>query len=113
MPRRLLSRTAALVYVLIAGLCLAGVSAAAGNPGKQGYESSEASGNPKTLITGSNPSLYIRNLINVNFLSPGGSGQIGIYPAAGQRINGPSQCEVATTKPYGIGVHCDLYSNRF
>ena len=230
MPRRLLSRTAALVYVLIAGLCLAGVSAAAGNPGKlggkklgngpklapkapksftlkpmlplisvrfqngrvtsvsgtavprsglvgapapgpkvktvkcgvnfthsklkagnqssvawfggigcgrpvvlfgqtylqrsasnvvglgshyQGYKSSEASGNPKTLITGSNPSLYIRNLINVNFLSPGGSGQIGIYPAAGQRINGASQCEVATTKPYGIGVHCDLYSNRF
>jgi hypothetical protein len=79
----------------------------------QGYKSSEASGNSKALVQGKNPSLYIRNLINVNFLNPGGSGNIGIFPAKGAQINAASQCQVATTKPYGIGVHCDLYSNRF
>jgi hypothetical protein len=79
----------------------------------QGYRSSEASGNAKALVKGANPSLYIRNLINVNFLNPGGSGNIGVFPAKNAKINAASTCQVSVVKPYGIGVHCDLYSSRF
>ncbi len=79
----------------------------------QSYESSAASGSGRTVVPARNPSLYIRHLVNANFLNPGGSGWISIYPAPGQRVNAASQCVATSTKGYGFGVHCALYSNRF
>jgi hypothetical protein len=79
----------------------------------EGYLRSAASGYPRTFVNAPNPSLYIRDLLNVNFLASGGTGSIGVYPSQGQRINGASVCQVSAVRAYGIGVSCDLYSNRF
>jgi hypothetical protein len=79
----------------------------------EGYLRSAASGFSRTFVNAPNPSLYIRHLVNANFLDAGGTGSIGLYPSPGQRINGASVCTVSTVRRYGIGVSCDLYSNRF
>jgi hypothetical protein len=76
-------------------------------------KSSATSGRSGTVINSRNPSLYIRHLTNVYF-SPGTtSGQISVYPAKGQVLNGASKCVKATFGSNGLGVHCDLYTNRF
>jgi hypothetical protein len=79
----------------------------------EGYLRSAASGYSRTFVNAPHPSLYIRHLVNVNFLASGGTGSIGLYPSPGQLINGASVCQVSTVRQYGIGVSCDLYSNRF
>jgi hypothetical protein len=79
----------------------------------EGYLRSAASGFGRTFVNAPNPSLYIRHLVNVNFLDSGGTGSIALYPSSGQRINGASVCGVSAVRNYGIGVTCDLYSNRF
>jgi hypothetical protein len=79
----------------------------------EGYVPSAASGFPRTFVNVPNPTLYIRHLVNAHFLASGGTGSIALYPSPGQRINGASVCQVATAPRYGLGVSCDLYSNRF
>ncbi|MDQ6816027.1 MAG: hypothetical protein M3018_01290 [Actinomycetota bacterium] len=79
----------------------------------EGYLRSAASGFGRTFVNAPNPSLYIRHLVNVNFLDSGGTGSIVVFPSPGQLINGASVCGVSTVRKYGIGVSCDLYSNRF
>lgn len=79
----------------------------------EGYLRSAASGYPRSFVNAPNPSLYIRHLVNVNFLASGGTGSIGLYPSPGQQINGATVCQVSTVRTYGIGISCDVYSNRF
>jgi hypothetical protein len=74
---------------------------------------SASSGNGATVIKEPHPSLYIRHLTNVYFPLGTGSGQISVYPAKGQVLNGASKCVTATFGKYGVGAHCDLYTNRF
>jgi hypothetical protein len=78
----------------------------------QGTMRSASSGNNKTTINSRNPSLYIRHLTNVYYPS-GNSGQISVFPAAGQKLNKASKCSPVRTPAYAVGVQCDLYSNRF
>ena len=78
----------------------------------QGTQRSASSGNNKTTINSRNPSLYIRHLTNVYYPS-GNSGQISVFPAAGQKLNKASTCAPVRTPAYVVGVQCDLYSNRF
>jgi hypothetical protein len=74
---------------------------------------SGVSGRSATVINSHNPSLYIRHLTNAYF-SPGStSGQISVYPVKGQVLNAASKCVKATFGKNGLGVHCDLYTNRF
>lgn len=82
-------------------------------PHYQGVMQSAASGRNQTIVNAPNPSLYIRHLANVYFPSSVSSGQISVYPAAGQRLNAASRCVAARTPGYSLGVHCDLYTNRF
>jgi hypothetical protein len=79
----------------------------------EGYMRSVASGYSRTFVNSPHPSLYIRHLVNINFLDSGGTGSIGLYPSPRQQINRASVCQVSTVRRYGIGVSCDLYSNRF
>jgi hypothetical protein len=74
---------------------------------------SASSGRNGTRINSRNPSLYIRHLTNVYFSPAAASGQISVYPAKGQVLNGASTCVKATFPNHGLGVHCDLYTNRF
>ena len=74
---------------------------------------SEASGHRNTVINKPHPSLYIRHLTNVYFSQRTTSGAIAVIPAPRQQLNRASKCKAAQTVKYGIGVHCDLYSNRF
>jgi hypothetical protein len=59
------------------------------------------------------PSLYVRHLTNVYFPVGTSSGRIALYPAPGQKLNGASKCVPARSAGHGLGVHCDLYTNRF
>ena len=79
----------------------------------QGTMKSAVSGRNQTVVNAPNPSLYIRHLTNVYFPKGVSSGQISVYPAAGQRLNAASKCVTARTPGYGPGVHCELYTNRF
>jgi hypothetical protein len=74
---------------------------------------SASSGQSATVINDPHPSLYIRHLTNVYFPIGTGSGQISVYPAKGEILNSASKCVKATFGKYGLGVHCDLYTNRF
>jgi hypothetical protein len=79
----------------------------------QQLKQSAVSGRNGTVINSAHPSLYIRHLTNVYFPLGTTSGQISVYPAKGQVLNGASKCVKATFGKYGLGVHCDLYTNRF
>ena len=41
------------------------------------------------------------------------NGVIVIQPSANQSINAATTCKVETSSSFGVGVHCDIYSNRF
>jgi hypothetical protein len=60
-----------------------------------------------------NPSLYIRHLTNMYLPGHPSGGAIGVLPQPGQHLNGASKCSASRTVKYGIGVHCDLYTDRF
>jgi hypothetical protein len=75
--------------------------------------SSYASGNKNTVINSPNPSLYVWHATNVFFQEKPANGVIVIQPSAGQAINAATSCKVATSSSFGVGVHCDIYSNRF
>jgi hypothetical protein len=79
----------------------------------QGVMSSAASGRNGTVVNAPHPSLYIRHLTNVYFPVQVTSGRIWVYPAPGQHLNSASFCAAAHQPGYGLGVHCELYTNRF
>jgi hypothetical protein len=74
---------------------------------------SALSGRNRTIVNSPHASLYIRHLTNIYFPPGTGSGQISVYPGQGQVLNAASKCVKATFGKYGLGVHCDLYTNRF
>jgi hypothetical protein len=82
-------------------------------PRYQGVMSSAVSGRNATVIDEPHPSLYIRHLTNVYFPNPPLTGTITVVPAKGQVLNAASKCVTATLQGHGVGVHCDLYTNRF
>jgi hypothetical protein len=79
----------------------------------QKVDTSASSGRNQTVIDKPHPSLYVRHLTNVYFNPPTGSGQIAVYPKKGTVLNGASKCVTASEPGHGLGVHCDLYTNRF
>jgi hypothetical protein len=85
--------------------------------GSGGYfkanKSSELSGHSNTTISEAHPSLYIWSAINVFFPQKPSRGVIVILPKGNQPINSASSCKVTTTISNGVGVHCDLYTQRF
>lgn len=72
-----------------------------------------ASGRSSTVIKGSRPSLYIRHVTSVYFPLRPGSGRISIYASHRQRLNGSSRCVAKNVQGVGIGLQCDLYTDRF
>ena len=74
---------------------------------------SYSSGQSNTIINAANPSLYVWHATNVYFPEKPTNGVIVIQPAANQSINAATTCKVATSASFGVGVHCDIYSNRF
>jgi hypothetical protein len=78
-----------------------------------GQLSSASSGQANTIIHESNPSLYIWHATNIYFQEKPARGVIVVMPSNSSQINAATSCKVATNPKYGIGVHCDLYSNRF
>ena len=79
----------------------------------QGNMNSAVSGRNLTIINAPHPSLYIRHLTNVYFSNAPFTGTIKVVPAKGQVLNAASKCVAATLSGHGVGVHCDLYTNRF
>ena len=57
--------------------------------------------------------LYIRHLVNIYFPNATTTGTITVNPAKGTRLNSASKCVTATFRGHGVGVHCELYTNRF
>lgn len=82
-------------------------------PHYQANLKSASSGRNNTLIKAAHPSLYVVHFINVYFTSRLGTGRITVYPAAGQQVNAATRCINATAPGHGLGVHCDVYTNRF
>lgn len=78
-----------------------------------GQLQSATSGQANTVIHESNPSLYIWHATNIYFQEKPARGVIAVLPSPGQQINAATTCKVATSARYGIGVHCDIYSQRF
>jgi hypothetical protein len=78
-----------------------------------GQLQSYASGQPNSIINSPNPSLYVWHATNVYFSEKPANGVIVVQPKAGQAINAATACKVATSSSFGVGVHCDIYSNRF
>ena len=74
---------------------------------------SASSGRNKTLIKAVHPSLYVVHFTNVYFSSSLSTGRITLYPASGQKVNSATRCVSATAQGHGLGVHCDLYTDRF
>ncbi len=74
---------------------------------------SASSGRNNTLIKAARPSLYVVHFANVYFTSRLGTGRITVYPAPGQQVNAATRCVSATAQGHGLGVHCDLYTDRF
>jgi hypothetical protein len=78
-----------------------------------GQASSASSGQKNTIINQANPSLYVWHATNIYFPEKPANGVIVVQPSANQSINGATACNVATSSSFGLGVHCDIYSNRF
>ncbi len=78
----------------------------------KGVMSSAKSGQSATVINKSNPSLYIWSAVNIFFQEKPARGVIVVVPQGNQPINGATSCKVATSS-FGVGVHCDMYTNRF
>jgi hypothetical protein len=78
-----------------------------------GQLSSASSGQKSTIIKESNPSLYVWHATNIYFPQKPARGVIVVMPSNSAQINAATTCKVATNSSFGIGVHCDLYSNRF
>ena len=74
---------------------------------------SDVSGHSNTTISEPHPSLYIWSAINVFFPTKPSRGVIVILPKGNQPINSATTCKVTSTTSNGIGVHCDLYTQRF
>jgi hypothetical protein len=74
---------------------------------------SDLSGHSNTVIKEPHPSLYIWSAINVFFPTKPSRGVIVILPKGNQPINSATTCKVASTTSNGIGVHCDMYTQRF
>jgi hypothetical protein len=72
-----------------------------------------SSGRSNTSIAAANPSLYIWHATNIYFPERPTRGVLAIIPRSGQKFNGASSCHAVRSPKYGIGVHCDLYSERF
>jgi hypothetical protein len=75
--------------------------------------SSESSGQKNTIINAANPSLYVWHATNIYFPEKPSNGVLVVQPSANQAINAATACNVATSSSFGVGVHCDIYSNRF
>jgi phosphatidylinositol-3-phosphatase len=73
---------------------------------------SASSGRDGTVIDSAHPSLFIRYRLSVYFPTRTSSGQISVYPAQGEVLNGASRCGGATFGRHHLGVHCVLYTNR-
>jgi hypothetical protein len=82
-------------------------------PHYQVFKKSAASGRNNTTVKAPNPSLYIVHLTNVFFEPVIGTGRITVYPAPGQRVNVATWCIAAKAPGHGLGVHCELYTDRF
>ena len=78
-----------------------------------GQVQSYSSGQSNTIINAPNPSLYVWHATNVYFPEKPANGVIVIQPSANQSINAATTCKVETSSSFGVGVHCDIYSNRF
>ena len=74
---------------------------------------SDVSGRSNTTISEPHPSLYIWSAINVFFPTKPSRGVIVILPKGNQPINSATTCKVTSTTSNGVGVHCDLYTQRF
>lgn len=74
---------------------------------------SATSGQANTFVPSPNPSLYVWHATNIYFQEKPARGVIAVLPAAGQQINPATTCGLAKNSKYGLGVHCDVYSQRF
>jgi hypothetical protein len=74
---------------------------------------SAKSGQSNTIINAANPSLYVWHATNIYFPEKPANGVIVVQPDANQSINAATACKVVTSSSLGVGVHCDVYSNRF
>ena len=79
----------------------------------KGTASSDSSGRTNTIISEAHPSLYIWSAINVFFPQKPSRGVIVILPKGNQPINSATTCKTTSTAFQGVGVHCDLYTQRF
>ena len=79
----------------------------------KGTQSSAVSGHSNTILNEAHPSLYIWSAINVFFPQKSSRGVIVIVPKGNQPINSATTCKTTSTTFQGIGVHCDLYTQRF
>lgn len=78
-----------------------------------GELSSAKSGQSNTIINSSNPSLYVWSATNIFFGEKPARGVIVVLPSSNGATNSATTCKVVTNPSFGIGVHCDVYSNRF
>jgi hypothetical protein len=78
----------------------------------KGVMKTASSGQSATVINESNPSLYIWSAVNIYFQEKPARGVFVVVPSANQSINGATSCKVANSS-FGLGIHCDLYTNRF
>ncbi len=75
--------------------------------------SSASSGNANTIVPRPNPSLYVWYATNIYFQERPSRGVIAVVPSANQQLSAATACRVVKGSPYGFGVHCDIYSQRF
>ena len=74
---------------------------------------SALSGQDSTIINAPNPSVYIWYAMNIFFQEKPTRRVYVIDLKPGNVVNSASSCSIATDTTYGLGVHCDLYTNRF
>lgn len=79
----------------------------------KGVMKTASSGRSATVVNESNPSLYVWSATNIYFQEKPARGVIVVVPSANQSINSATTCKVVTSSSFGLGVHCDMYTNRF
>jgi len=79
----------------------------------KGVLKTASSGRSNTVVNEKNPSLYIWSATNIYFQEKPARGVIVVVPNNNQPINSATTCKVVKSSSFGLGVHCDMYTNRF